>query len=244
MDNRPEITDYLLGELSSDQRTEFERELRANPALAAEVDELSQLVTQLETLPEEAWDETQPPPLRLDALQLDGAPAERKSAPAPRESFLERFFGGSLSLKPAIAMASVAIVFAAGLGVGLLTGTSNNSASTLGGSLQQASLAPVSKIDPQATGSADIKKDGQVIRLKLSGLKPSGNNEFYEAWLMDPDNGFISVGTFRVGSDGGTTLDLPVPVGTKKFPIVDISLQPANGKPTHSGVSVLRGTLN
>jgi hypothetical protein len=61
---------------------------------------------------------------------------------------------------------------------------------------------------------------------------------------MDPKNGFISLGTFRVSEDGSTTLDLPVPVKTDRFPVVDISLQPTNGKPTHSGVSVLRGTLN
>jgi anti-sigma-K factor RskA len=83
-----------------------------------------------------------------------------------------------------------------------------------------------------------------VIRLKISGLAGSGKNDFYEAWLMDPKNGFISLGTFRIGEDGSTTLDLPVPVETTRFPVVDISLQPANGKPTHSGISVLRGTLN
>lgn len=31
---------------------------------------------------------------------------------------------------------------------------------------------------------------------------------------------------------------------TDEFPIVDISLQPVDGKATHSGVAVLRGTLN
>lgn len=244
MDQRPDITDYLLGELSPEEHVAFERELASDPALAAEVNQLSPIVSQLESLPDEAWEATPPPPLRLkDSIAGDKpepAAPSRESGPG----IFERFFGGSFSLKPAMAFASVLLIFAAGLGVGLLTGDSDNSASNIGTSIQQASLTPIGNLDPAATGSADIKKDGQVIRLRLSGLKPSGDADFYEAWLMDPKNGFISVGTFRVGANGETTLDLPVPVGTKQFPIVDISLQPVDGKPTHSGVSVLRGELN
>jgi anti-sigma-K factor RskA len=246
-DKRPEITDYLLGELSPEDQASFEGELAANPALAAEVAELGDIVTKLESLPDEAWEAPAPPPLRLAQSIASEDEGDEPAAAAPREAkpgIFERLFGGSISLNPGIAMASVMLIFAGGLAVGLLTGGSNNSASSLGSSQQQASLAPIGEIDPSATGQADIKKGGQVIRLKLSGLKPSGDADFYEAWLMDPKNGFISVGTFRVGADGETTLDLPVPVGTKKFPVVDISLQPVNGKPTHSGVSVLRGTLN
>jgi anti-sigma-K factor RskA len=239
MENRPDITDYLLGELSPEQNNTFERELAGNPELAAEVEELSQIVTRLEELPEEAWDSPVPPPLRLRTTE-DTAEAPQ----ADGKSFLDKFFGGSFALKPAVAMFAVMGIFAAGLAVGLLTGESDNSASNFGTTLQQASLAPVGDVDRQAAGSAAIKKDGQVIRIKLSGLKPSGDSDFYEAWLMDPKNGFVGIGTFRVGEDGETTLDLPVPVGTKEFPIVDISLQPTDGKPTHSGVSVLRGTLN
>jgi hypothetical protein len=233
MSDRSEIlNDYLLGELPDAQREELRREIEADPSLAAELAELTPLVAKLEVLPDEAWDQLEPPPLRLH------------DAPAPeRSSRFKDFFDRSFALKPMPAFAAVLLVFATGFGISHFTGSDNNSA-TIEAPIAQTSLSPVGELDPAATGQAAVKKNGQVIRLKISGLKVNGDNDFYEAWLMDPKNGFISLGTFRVGEDGSTTLDLPVPVKTDKFPVVDISLQPTNGKPTHSGVSVLRGTLN
>lgn len=246
MDRTTEINDYLFGELSDAERAKFERKLATDPSLAAEVEGLGGLVTKLESLPEEVWAGAEPPALRLPAT-ADGSDSVHEPMPRSRAAeqpgLLGRLFGGSLALKPAVAFAAVLLIFLAGLGVGVLSGGSDDAA-PLTATVQQAKLAPVGDRDLAATGSADVKKKGQVIRLKISGLEPSGDNDFYEAWLMDPKNGFIGLGTFRVGDNGGTTLDLPVPVGTDKFPIVDISLQPANGKPEHSGVSVLRGTLN
>lgn len=253
MDRNDTINDYLFGELSPEDRARFEQQMANDPQLAAEVKELDGIVLELEALPTEAWENVEPPALRIsDAIARERAAVAPVEAPAAaRDSrvkdkqpgLIGRFFGGSLALKPAFAFAAVALFFVAGIGVGQISG-SDDSVSPVGPSLQQASLMPVGEVDAAASGKADLKKDGQVIRIKLSGLKPSGDDDFYEAWLMDPKNGLVGIGTFRVGDDGQTTLDLPVPVGTKEFPIVDISLQPVDGKPTHSGVSVLRGTLN
>jgi anti-sigma-K factor RskA len=235
MRDRSEIlNDYLLGELPERERAELRREIDADPQLSAELDELSPLVATLEELPEEAWDQVEAPPLRL---RTESAPA---SEPARRRR-LKDFFDRSFALKPLPAFAAVLAIFVAGFGLSQLSRSDN--AAPIDGSVAQTSLTPVGDIDPAASGQADVKKDGHQIRLKISGLKVNGENDFYEAWLMDPKNGFISLGTFRVADDGSTTLDLPVPVATDKFPVVDISLQPTNGKPAHSGVSVLRGTL-
>lgn len=235
MRDRSEIlNDYLLGELPDEQRAELLREIESDPRLSAELAELSPLVATLEELPAEAWDQVEAPPLKL----------HRTPAPEPAKSNrLKEFFSGSFALRPAMAFAAVLAIFAAGLGVGLLTGA-DNSTTSFGPVATQTSLSPVGDFDPAASGQATVKQDGQTIRLKISGLAVNSDNDFYEAWLMDPKDGFISLGTFRVGSDGSTTLDLPVAVSTSRFPVVDISLQPTNGKPTHSGVSVLRGTLN
>jgi anti-sigma-K factor RskA len=234
MRDRSEIlNDYLFGELPDEQRAELLREIEADPQLSAELAELSPLVATLEDLPAEAWDHVEAPPLRLNV-----------GSPEPEHrSRLKDFFGGSFSLRPALAFAAVLAIFAMGLGVGLLTGA-DNSTTSFGPVATQTNLSPVGELDPAATGQAAVKQGGQVIRLKISGLAVNSDNDFYEAWLMDPKDGFISLGTFRVGEDGSTTLDLPVAVSTSRFPVVDISLQPTNGKPTHSGVSVLRGTLN
>lgn len=245
MKDRNEIlSEYLLGEGSEQERARLEREIAQDAELAAEAAELSPIVASLAALPEEAWDAPEPPPLRLGGAP--DAPRSHDAAPESprkeRDGFFRRFFSGSLSMRPAYALASVLLVFVGGLAVGLFS-QGDNSADPLGPSVQQASLAPVSSIDPRAAGSADVKHDGKVIRLKLSGLAKNSEDDFYEAWLMDPKNGLVAIGTFKVGEDGAATLDLPVPVGTDRFPVVDISLQPADGKPTHSGVSVLRGKL-
>lgn len=244
MKDRSEIlNDYLLGELPDGQRDELRREIEADPQLSAELAELGPLVSKLEELPDEAWDQVEAPPLRLNT----GTREKAAPAPAPkpaRSNRIKDFFDRSFALKPALAFAAVLGIFVAGLGVGLLSGGGSDNTAPVFATVAQTDLAPVSKLDPAATGQAKVKKGGHQIRLKISGLAVNGEHDFYEAWLMDPDNGFISIGTFRVGEDGSTTLDLPIPVATDKFPVVDISLQPTDGKPTHSGVSVLRGTLN
>jgi Anti-sigma-K factor rskA len=59
-------------------------------------------------------------------------------------------------------------------------------------------------------------------------------------WLIDPNvEGMVSLGPAR--SDG--TYAVPPDIDVAAFPIVDVSVEPPDGVPTHSGVSVLRGTL-
>ena len=63
---------------------------------------------------------------------------------------------------------------------------------------------------------------------------------FYEVWLIDPNvEGMVSLGPAR--ADG--TYAVPSDIDVAAFPIVDVSVEPPDGVPTHSGVSVLRGTL-
>lgn len=255
MSDRNEIlNDYLFGEISDERRAELEREIAKDPDLAAEAAELGIIVSKLEALPDAAWGEADPPPFALpgSAVPVERAASATEEAPPatpredrrgePRAGALGRFFAGSFSLRPAFALAAAALLFAGGIAVGSLGG-SDAKIDALGPTTQQANLSPVADLDPAASGSADIKHDGRLIRLKVTGLKANGDDDFYEAWLMDPKNGLVALGTFRVDEHGEARLDLPVPVGTDRYPVVDISLQPVDGKPTHSGVSVLRGKL-
>lgn len=50
----------------------------------------------------------------------------------------------------------------------------------------------------------------------------------------------VALGSFRVGADGGARVDLPVTVSPRRFPVLDISREPDDGDPGHSGASVLR----
>ncbi len=62
-----------------------------------------------------------------------------------------------------------------------------------------------------------------------------------EVWLIDPEiEGMVSLGYLT--SDHG---EFVVPAGYDivGFPIVDVSVEPRDGKPTHSGASVTRGVF-
>ena len=63
---------------------------------------------------------------------------------------------------------------------------------------------------------------------------------YLELWLIDPSvTKMVSLGPLR--PDG--LYDLPPGVDPSAFPIVDISAEPVDGDPAHSGNSLLRGTL-
>jgi anti-sigma-K factor RskA len=70
---------------------------------------------------------------------------------------------------------------------------------------------------------------------------PALDGEYYEVWLIDPDVvGMVPLGVVRPGSQ---TVELPADLDIGDFPIVDVSVEPLDGDPTHSGVSVARGVL-
>ncbi len=63
---------------------------------------------------------------------------------------------------------------------------------------------------------------------------------YLELWLIDPTvTRLVSLGPLR--TDG--IYDIPAGVDPAAFPIVDVSVEPVDGDPTHSGDSVLRGEL-
>ena len=58
--------------------------------------------------------------------------------------------------------------------------------------------------------------------------------------MINPDvTQLVSLGPLR--SDG--FYELPAGIDPVSFPIVDVSVEPIDGVPTHSGNSVLRGQL-
>lgn len=71
---------------------------------------------------------------------------------------------------------------------------------------------------------------------------PALEGSYYEIWLIDSDVvGMVPLGVVRPGSQ---TFELPADLELGDFPIVDVSVEPLDGDPTHSGVSVARGELD
>jgi hypothetical protein len=96
---------------------------------------------------------------------------------------------------------------------------------------------------PDRTGegtAAVVWHDGErSLDVAVSGL--SRGEGFYEVWLLDADAGrLVPVGLLRGGSG---RFALPDAVDVAAYPVVDISIEPADGDPAHSGDSVVRGRL-
>ena len=85
-------------------------------------------------------------------------------------------------------------------------------------------------------GSLEVTDEGATITIR--GLpKPAGS---YQAWLYDSVVRAESLGTF----DGGSgRLRVKLPADARSYRFLDVSLEPADANPNHSGDSVLRAPL-
>jgi anti-sigma-K factor RskA len=83
-------------------------------------------------------------------------------------------------------------------------------------------------------------KDGSyALDIDANDL-PSITDGFLELWIIDPTvTGMYSLGPLH----GSGRYALPEHVDPAAFPIVDVSIEPTDGAPTHSGKSILRGQL-
>lgn len=95
-------------------------------------------------------------------------------------------------------------------------------------------------------GAAQLvrRADGTHLLVEVDEMNAADRADFFELWLLDRTNGDPqSLG--RMTTKGPGTLDVVVPdtVSTARFPVVDISSEIDDGDATHSGRSVLRGTL-
>lgn len=69
---------------------------------------------------------------------------------------------------------------------------------------------------------------------------PEGS--YVEVWLIDPESNLermVSLGAIK----GDGTYDLPDGIDIRQYRLVDVSIEPADGVPTHSGRSILRAEL-
>jgi anti-sigma-K factor RskA len=208
-----DATAYLLGELSGDEAAEFERAMAADPALRGEVDRLRPVVGRLHRLPPAAWEPPQPPPLAFPE------PAQRRRR---------------LVLRPAVAAACALLLVAAGVGIGALLGGDDDEPA----GRERIALAPLDA--PRAASGRVTVADG--VTLDVSGLPPSRAGDFYELWLLGADKQLVSLGSFAGGADGRARLNVPLPVDPSRFAYFDVSREPGDGDPGHSGLSVLRGS--
>lgn len=114
----------------------------------------------------------------------------------------------------------------------------------LAGQEPEAPVVASAALDPlpgrEVTGTAAVHEvDGRrVLNVELGDAGPSG---YLEVWLLDADaQRLVSLGVLS-GAEG--SFELPPGLDIGEFPVVDVSDEPYDGDPAHSGDSIVRGKL-
>lgn len=96
---------------------------------------------------------------------------------------------------------------------------------------------------PDAVGSAEVDEDRTGARtLTVSLAGEDGSDDYREVWLIRNDGkALISLGV--LDAERGV-FAIPENVDLDDYDLVDISFEPVDGDPTHSGNSIVRGTLD
>ncbi len=239
-----EPIEYLLDDLTDEQRASFEARLREDPDLREEVSDVESLVAALRSLPEDSWSPEEPPPLALPINGRDPR-ADAPSADPPRpEGRRPRFAGWRV---PAFAGGALAVLFV-GLAIGSQLGDDGSTAprSSPQQILSSSELRPAGRAGTGSRGTAEVVagvEGEQSLAVSVADLPATAPGRYYELWLMSGGGKLISLGGFKVGAAGGRNVEVPLPVDPADYRLIDISLERANGDPGHSAVSLLRGPV-
>ncbi|WP_165063258.1 anti-sigma factor [Marisediminicola senii] len=93
-----------------------------------------------------------------------------------------------------------------------------------------------------STGDALLEQSADGPREVVVTLDaPEADGAYREVWLIAPDlSGLISIGVLS-GTEGRFVV--PDGIDIADYPIVDVSAEPLDGNPEHSGDSIVRGSL-
>ncbi len=182
-------------------------------------------------------------PSPAPALSSLPAPDGRPAAPEPDESRDESQDGGATvvpfrSRRRPLLLAAAAVAAGAVIGAGAVavvqqTGSDGDSVTTV-------ALNPLPDADASGVADVVVRGDGsRVLEVDLDA--PALEDSYYEVWLIDKSvDGMYPLGVVKPGTQ---TVELPAGLDISQFPLVDISVEPLDGDPTHSGVSVARGEI-
>jgi anti-sigma-K factor RskA len=208
---------YVLGELSVEEERELERHLEECARCRRELERVRQTHNLLRQL---AADE---PPAELKEQVLAQVRTE-----TPARSIGGWWFWTSVA---------AALLVVAVLGVGLFREITGDPSSAV--PLTATALAP------EAGGEARIEEVGENFQVELEvwDMPELEKGEYYEMWYYAEDGGRISCGTFRVGPEGRTTVNLTAPASAREYPEIEITRELEDGNPEASGQEILEGEL-
>jgi hypothetical protein len=176
-----------------------------------------------------------PPPRVWDAIA-----ASTGVTVAPRAPAADRPVPGDPSRRrPGRRWLAVAGLLLVGLGVGAGTVALTRSPDVGGTVVAHTALHPMFRAG--ASGSATVREDGTTRVLEVDLRAPVLEEGYYEVWLMETGAQLmVPVGVLHPGD---TDLPLPDGLDLAAYPLVDVSIEPLDGDPAHSGRSVVRGRL-
>lgn len=186
-------------------------------------------VGELETPPEAVWTRIAEE-LALGTKAPESAAPAEPVGPVVVDAPRRRSITGIWALA-----ASLVLVAGVGLGVWAVTQSAPQT------EVAEAALAPFPD-HPSAEGSAVVEEgpDGTLaVRVELSA--DAAPDTFREVWLITADaSALVSLGVLE-----GTAQTFPIPadVDLKDYVLVDVSQEPVDGDPNHSGDSIVRGEL-
>ena len=209
--------------------------------------QLDEVRARLAELPAEAWSATAAAAERPKLEVVKDRPARRAAEP-PAERRRSRL--PLLLVLLAVAAVALVIVLASGGSEKKTTGKSQTRAPAPATSKpakpkKPAKPTPAAKpvrlaalgTASGATGTAALTEGGTRLTLDASGLAPGD----YQVWLY---NSVIDTVSLTKVQGTKLSLDLKLPANASHYRYVDVSLEPADGNPNHSGESVLRVPLS
>ncbi|WP_104103916.1 anti-sigma factor [Arthrobacter sp. 08Y14] len=138
---------------------------------------------------------------------------------------------------PWLAAAAAAVVVAAAGTWGALGALDSNPEPVAIASVE---LSPLASYSDTGRAVVDELPDGKRELVVTSSSDAAQG--YREVWLLAPDaTSMVSLGTMD-GTEGHFVL--PQDLDLSKYPVVDISDEPYDGDPAHSGDSILRGQLD
>ncbi|MGB9375843.1 MAG: anti-sigma factor [Jiangellales bacterium] len=186
-----------------------------------------------------------PPPAVWDRIStelgLGEAPAsvEATTDSAQVVSLAERRERRSRPAPWLLAAASVGGIVVGGVVTATVLDSSSEPPVTVAASVD---LEPLPDWDASGTAELTLRDSGeQVLVVTLAADQAAVADGYQEVWLIDSNvEGMVSLGILD-GSSGEFVV--PAGIDVADFPIVDVSLEPTDGVPTHSGNSIARGQI-
>lgn len=179
-----------------------------------------------------------PRPSRIGPVRGQGALSRPPVQPRPSRL---RSRAGLYSIPASLAVAAaLAVVLATG--AALVVRITNGAVTVAEAAIGNEGL-PV-PVDGSGTALLKQRGDDRFLELELPELTGGDPNSVYEVWMIDTDVvGMISLGNLTAAGGETARIDLPDSIDHRAFPVIDVSVEPLDGDPTHSGQSVLRGVL-